>query len=64
METPHVIMEDAVNETLIAYLLGPAVMVVVAVLLWAGSRYHSHGNPKRGNRWLDTHYVDLIHHRH
>ncbi|WP_205968032.1 hypothetical protein [Paraburkholderia sp. Tr-20389] len=52
------------NETLIAYLLGPTVMVLVAALLWVASRHERHGNPRRADRWLDTHYVDLIHHRH
>jgi hypothetical protein len=53
-----------VNETLIAYLLGPAVMVLIAALLWLASRHHWHDNPQRMARWLDTHYVDLMHHRH
>ncbi|MEM5338140.1 hypothetical protein [Paraburkholderia azotifigens] len=52
------------NETLIAYLLGPAVMVVVAVLLWMAAHHDRHGSPRRVARWLDTHYVDLMHHRH
>lgn len=52
------------NETLIAYLLGPAVMVVVAALLWVAAHRERHDSPRRADRWLDTHYVDLMHHRH
>ncbi|ACC75423.1 hypothetical protein PPMP20_03090 [Paraburkholderia phymatum] len=60
----HVTLEDAVNETLLAYLLGPAVMVVLAALLWMASRHERQSNQRRADRWLDTHYVDLMHHRH
>ena len=57
-------MEDAVNETVIAYLLGPTVMLLIGVALWAAAHYDRNNRPKRTDRWLDTHYVDLMHHRH
>jgi hypothetical protein len=60
-------MEDVVNETLLAYLLGPAVMLLVGVALWAAAHHEKNGRHKRSAgaaRWLDTHYVDLMHHRH
>ncbi|MBP0590807.1 hypothetical protein J8I87_14010 [Paraburkholderia sp. LEh10] len=52
------------NETLIAYLMGPVVMLVVAVVLWLAARHHGDRTQRRSSRWLDTHYVDLMHHRH
>jgi hypothetical protein len=48
-----------------AYLLGPVVMAVVGVALWAGAHYHGKKpDRERKSRWLDTHYTDLMHHRH
>lgn len=52
------------NETLMAYLLGPAVMVIVGAALWIAAHYRGKSGHARGTRWLDTHYVDLMHHRH
>ncbi|WP_193727712.1 hypothetical protein [Paraburkholderia franconis] len=52
------------NETLMAYLLGPVVMAIVGVVLWIVTHYHGKPGQGRGARWLDTHYVDLMHHRH
>ncbi|SEI37899.1 hypothetical protein [Paraburkholderia diazotrophica] len=52
------------NETLMAYLLGPVVMAIVGVVLWIVAHYHGKPGHGRGARWLDTHYVDLMHHRH
>jgi len=52
------------SETTFAYLLGPIVMVVVGVALWIATHYHSKPGRARGARWLDTHYVDLMHHKH
>jgi hypothetical protein len=57
-------MESVMSETMLAYLLGPVVMIVVGGALWIAAHYH--GKPERNRiaRWLDTHYVDLMHHRH
>ena len=52
------------SESLIAYLLGPAVMLLVGVAIWASSRYHRAPRPPRFERWLDTHYAEWLHHRH
>ncbi|WP_180732811.1 hypothetical protein [Paraburkholderia sp. PGU19] len=52
------------SETFMAYLMGPAVMLVVGVVLWLAARYHGNASEGRSSRWLDTHYVDLMHHRH
>ncbi|WP_181969808.1 hypothetical protein [Paraburkholderia sp. DHOC27] len=55
------------TQTELAYLLGPLVMAVVGVALWAVSHYHRddgrHGGARR-ERWLDTHPVDWMRHRH
>jgi hypothetical protein len=52
------------SESLIAYLLGPAVMLLVGAAIWAASRYHRDTKPPRFERWLDTHYAEWLHHRH
>ncbi|WP_345812423.1 hypothetical protein AAGS40_00215 [Paraburkholderia sp. PREW-6R] len=52
------------DESLMAYLLGPAVMLVVGAAIWAASRYHDKTKPQRLERWLDTHYAEWMHHRH
>jgi hypothetical protein len=52
------------SESLIAYLLGPAVMLLVGALIWAASRYRSDEKPPKIERWLDTHYAEWLHHRH
>jgi hypothetical protein len=53
------------TESVMAYLLGPLVMVVVGVALWAVSRFHRDGDHEaRRQRWLDTHHVDWMRHRH
>ncbi|AUT68271.1 hypothetical protein CUJ88_07940 [Paraburkholderia hospita] len=56
--------EDVVSETFMAYLMGPAVMLMVGVVLWLATRHHGNTSEGRSSRWLDTHYVDLMHHRH
>ena len=56
--------EDVVSETFMAYLMGPAVMLMVGVVLWLATRHHGNAREGRSSRWLDTHYVDLMHHRH
>lgn len=54
------------TQSVLAYLLGPLVMAVVGAALWAMSHYHrddsNHGG--RRERWLDTHPVDWMRHRH
>jgi hypothetical protein len=60
----HAAMEAPMSESLIAYLLGPAVMLLVGVAIWAASRYHHTTKPPRFERWLDTHYAEWLHHRH
>ena len=52
------------SETFMAYLMGPAVMLIVGVVLWLATRHHRNTSEGRSSRWLDTHYVDLMHHRH
>lgn len=52
------------SESLIAYLLGPAVMIVVGLAIWAASLYHRNTKPPRTERWLDTHYAEWLHHKH
>lgn len=52
------------SESLIAYLLGPAVMLLVGAAIWAASRHHHVDKPPRIERWLDTHYAEWLHHRH
>jgi hypothetical protein len=58
--------ENVMTQSVWAYLLGPFVMALVGVALWAGSHYHHHDSGHRGRRerWLDTHPVDWMHHRH
>jgi hypothetical protein len=68
-----------VTESTIAYLLGPGVMILVVIAIWAVSHYGEHGDPTRHprlakwlghadrghpDRWLDTHHVDWMRHRH
>jgi hypothetical protein len=57
-------MEGAVNETSMAYLMGPVVMILLGIGLWVAAHYARNERRRPSNRWLDTHYVDLMHHRH
>jgi hypothetical protein len=55
------------TQSVMAYLLGPLVMAVVGAALWALSHFHHddrthHGT--RNERWLDSHPVDWMRHRH
>lgn len=56
------------NESVMAYLLGPLVMAVLGVALWAVSHFRHNGDhgdsSGRRERWLDTHPVDWMRHRH
>ncbi|MGU7775628.1 hypothetical protein ACV229_36420 [Burkholderia sp. MR1-5-21] len=53
------------KESLMAYLMGPVVMVIVGAALWIIAAHNRRKeNQERQTRWLDTHYVDLMHHRH
>ncbi|MFM0207349.1 hypothetical protein PQQ96_08055 [Paraburkholderia sediminicola] len=52
------------SESLMAYLLGPMVMLVVGVAIWAASHYRDKTKPERLERWLDTHYAEWLHHKH
>ncbi|MFL9993365.1 hypothetical protein SAMN05444172_0037 [Burkholderia sp. GAS332] len=52
------------SESLMAYLLGPLVMLVVGVAIWASSHYRDKTKPERLERWLDTHYAEWLHHKH
>jgi hypothetical protein len=56
--------EVSMSESLIAYLMGPAVMLLVGLAIWAASRYHRDTKPPRPERWLDTHYAEWLHHKH
>ncbi|CAN0622335.1 conserved protein of unknown function [Burkholderia multivorans] len=58
------VMEAAMKESLMAYLMGPAVMVIVGASLWIAAHSRRKENQGRHARWLDTHYVDLMHRRH
>ena len=51
------------SEPLLAYLLGPAVMLLVGVAIWGASHYHQKTRPNKRERWLDTHYAEWLHHR-
>ena len=58
--------EGLMTESVMAYLLGPLVMAVVGVALWVSS-HHRHDGGDRGERqqrWLVTHHVDWMRHRH
>jgi hypothetical protein len=57
-------MEAPMSESLLAYLLGPTVMLLVGVAIWASARYRHPTKPPRLERWLDTHYAEWLHHRH
>lgn len=56
------------TQSVMAYLLGPFVMAVVGVALWAVSHYRRDGgnghDGEHHERWLDTHHVDWMRHRH
>ncbi|QLD48755.1 hypothetical protein C9419_06780 [Paraburkholderia fungorum] len=56
--------EAPMSESLMAYLLGPLVMLVVGVVIWAASHYRDKSKPERLERWLDTHYAEWLHHKH
>jgi hypothetical protein len=57
--------EGVMNQSVLAYLLGPLVMAVVGVVLWAVAHYHHDDHQgERRERWLDTHPVDWMRHRH
>jgi hypothetical protein len=59
------LMEGLMTESVLAYLLGPLVMMVLGVALWAISHIHRDGDHgTRRERWLDTHHVDWMRHRH
>ncbi|WP_180970352.1 hypothetical protein [Burkholderia sp. WAC0059] len=52
------------SEMVVAYLLGPAVMLVISAAIWGVSR-HSRGRIEaRLTRWLDEHRGHWMHHRH
>jgi len=53
------------TQSVMAYLLGPVVMAVVGAGLWAHAHYHRDDHRgERHQRWLDTHHVDWMRHRH
>jgi len=52
------------SESMMAYLLGPLVMLVVGVAIWIADHYGPKGDRQHPIRWLDTHYVDFMHHKH
>jgi hypothetical protein len=60
----HADTEGPMSESLIAYLMGPAVMLVVGLAIWAASHYHHNTKPPKFERWLDTHYAEWLHHKH
>lgn len=52
------------SETIAAYLLGPAVMLVVCAALWAVSRRSRGAIEARLTRWLDAHRGHGMRHKH
>jgi hypothetical protein len=53
------------DELTMAYLLGPAVMLVLAAGLWLIAHRRIDNDLKsRPGRWLDTHPVNWLRHRH
>ncbi|HKT99240.1 MAG TPA: hypothetical protein VJS30_22360 [Paraburkholderia sp.] len=52
------------RETVVAYLLGPAVMLVVCAAMWAVSRRSRGVLEERVTRWLDAHRGHGMHHKH
>ncbi|WP_322046710.1 hypothetical protein [Paraburkholderia sp. J67] len=52
------------RETVAAYLLGPAVMLLVCVGMWAISRRYGGALEQRVTRWLDAHRSHGMHHKH
>ncbi|HEX3382302.1 MAG TPA: hypothetical protein VHU21_21255 [Paraburkholderia sp.] len=51
-------------ESMLAYLMGPAVMLLVGFVIWMTSRHHDPAKPPKFERWLDTHYAEWLHHKH
>jgi hypothetical protein len=51
-------------ETVAAYLLGPAVMLVVSAALWAVSRRSRGELEARLTRWFDAHRGQGMRHKH
>ena len=53
------------SESMLAYLLGPSVMVIVCVALWIAAHQHHKSldrEPRsRRLRWLDTYHGDWRH---
>ncbi|MGF6756909.1 hypothetical protein [Paraburkholderia sp. GAS334] len=52
------------TESMIAYFMGPIVMIVVGAAIWAANRYSRKDDRERQGRWLDTHHVDWMRHKH
>ena len=52
------------RETVVAYLLGPGVMLLVCVAMCAVSRRSSGTLEARLTRWLDAHRPHGMHHKH
>ncbi|NLP59887.1 hypothetical protein [Paraburkholderia sacchari] len=52
------------RETVVAYLLGPAVMLVVSAAIWAVSRHSRGVLEARVSRWLDAHRGHGMRHKH
>jgi hypothetical protein len=60
-----VAMEGVMSQTVMAYLLGPVVMVMLGVVLWLLShRRHADQRGDHIERWLDAHHIDWLRHRH
>ncbi|WP_233867288.1 hypothetical protein [Paraburkholderia adhaesiva] len=52
------------RETVVAYLLGPAVMLAVCAVMWAVSRRSRGVLEARLTRWFDAHRGHGMRHRH
>lgn len=52
------------RETIAAYLLGPGVMLLVCVAMWAVSRRSRGAIEARITHWLDAHRPHGMRHKH
>lgn len=58
------VTEGAVNGSLMAYLMVLVAIVIAGAALWIAVHYRGKSSQGQQSRWLDAHYVDLMHHRH
>jgi hypothetical protein len=56
--------EIAMRETVAAYLLGPAVMLLVCAAMWVLSHRYGAALEERLTRWFDAHRGHGMRHKH